>query len=202
MIQTQAEFFDGQTEAPWAAKPYGDVEAPKIARFFEHAGMLLGKMVLEPGCGTGRLTEVLADAVGPNGMVQACDVSPRMVEVAQGRLNGALQATIRKAPMEELDLGDESVDVVVCHQVFPHYADKPGALRYIARVLKPGGDLFVMHFEERAVINDVHRKAGTVVEHDRLPELVEMDEMLDAVSLSRVFFSDNAMLGYLLHAKK
>ncbi|WP_419786107.1 class I SAM-dependent methyltransferase [Pseudodesulfovibrio sp.] len=202
MTQTQVEFFDAQTNAPWASTPYGADESRKIGRFFELAGQLTGKTVLEPGCGTGRMTEVLANAVGIEGSVYACDISPRMVEAAQKRLNGMAQAKIRNLPMEKLKLDEGVVDAVLCHQVFPHYENKPAAMRYIARVLKPGGDLFIMHFKERAVINDVHRKAGTVVEQHKLPELDEMDTMLDAVSLTRVFFSDTPEMGYLLHARK
>jgi demethylmenaquinone methyltransferase/2-methoxy-6-polyprenyl-1,4-benzoquinol methylase len=195
-------FFDVEADAPWAAAPYGADHAPKLERFFARTGPLAGRTLLEPGCGTGRLTEILARAVGEHGAVHACDISPRMCAAARERLGGLPQATVSLAAMERLPLAPASMDLVVCHQVFPHYEDKAAALAFVARVLRPGGALLVMHFRDRAAINDVHRKAGTVVEQDMLPDLEAMDALLTAAGLRREYFSDDATLGYLLHAVK
>lgn len=198
----RAAFFDAEAAAPWAAAPYGAEHAPKLERFFARTGPLAGRTLLEPGCGTGRLTEILARAVGEEGTVHACDISPRMCAAAMERVAGLPQATVSLAAMERLPLAPGCVDLVVCHQVFPHYEDKAAALACMARVLRPGGALLVMHFRERAAINDVHRKAGTVVEHDMLPDLETMDALLTGTGLRRIYFADDDTLGYLLHAVK
>jgi ubiquinone/menaquinone biosynthesis C-methylase UbiE len=200
MNSEQAAFFDSQADASWAADPYGFEEAPKLERLASHCGSLAGGIVLEPGCGTGRLTQWLAGAVGPNGFVHACDISRLMVHRALERTRGLAQVRVSHTEMENLDLGRDSVDLVVCHQVFPHFKDKCGALAYIANVLRPGGALLIVHFECSRIINDVHRKAGTVVAEDLLPVQGQMEEMLGAAGLGVRYYSDDLRLGYLLKA--
>jgi len=58
----------------------------------------------------------------------------------------ALDARIVDAPAERLPLGDDSVDTVVSTLVLCTVDDPAGALREIARVLRPGGQLlFIEH---------------------------------------------------------
>jgi demethylmenaquinone methyltransferase/2-methoxy-6-polyprenyl-1,4-benzoquinol methylase len=202
MKHEKADFFDAQVDAPWADTPYGQSEKPKLARLFLHCGPLKGLTVLEPGCGTGRLTQELALAVGPTGCVHACDISPKMVCKARQCTCGIAQARVSHAAMEDLSIEEEIVDLVICHQVFPHFTDKPSALGWIAKVLKPEGALLIVHFECRDVINDLHRKAGTVVEHDHLPDRGEMAKMLSASNFQIEHYSDDPDLGYLLKARR
>jgi ubiquinone/menaquinone biosynthesis C-methylase UbiE len=200
MNSKQAAFFDSQADASWAADPYGFEEAPKLERLACHCGSLAGRTVLEPGCGTGRLTQWLAQAVGPTGLVNACDISRLMVHRALERTRGLAQVRVSHAAMESLGLAQASVDLVVCHQVFPHFKDKSGALAFMANVLRPGGALLIVHFECSRIINDVHRKAGTVVAEDLLPDRGRMEKMLGAAGLGVRYYSDDSNLGYLLKA--
>lgn len=202
MNHEKADFFDSQVDAPWADTPYGRAEKPKLDRLFLLCGPLKGLTVVEPGCGTGRLTQELALAVGPTGYVHACDISPKMVCKARECTCSIAQARVSHAAMEDLDIEEKSVDLVICHQVFPHFSDKSSALGWIAKVLKPEGALLIVHFECRDVINDVHRKTGTVVEHDSLPDREEMAEMLSAADFQIKFYSDDPDLGYLIKAKR
>jgi ubiquinone/menaquinone biosynthesis C-methylase UbiE len=200
MNNEQAAFFDSQADASWADAPYGREEAPKLERLLWHSGSLAGRTVLEPGCGTGRLTQWLACAVGPAGFVHACDISRLMSHRAMERTRGLAQVRVSHAAMEDLGLGKESVDLVVCHQVFPHFTDQLGALEYMAKVMRPDGALLIVHFECSRVINDVHRKAGTVVAQDLLPDRGQIEGMLDAAGLRVRYYSDDPKLGYLLKA--
>jgi demethylmenaquinone methyltransferase/2-methoxy-6-polyprenyl-1,4-benzoquinol methylase len=202
MNHEKADFFDAQVDTPWADTPYGRTEKPKLERLFLHCGPLKGLTVLEPGCGTGRLTQELALAVGPTGCVHACDISRKMVRKARQSACEIAQARVFHAAMEDLDIEKASVDLAICHQVFPHFSDKYSALGWIAKVLKPQGALLIVHFECRDVINDFHRKAGTVVEHDNLPDREEMAQMLSAADFQIEHYFDDSDLGYLLKAKR
>jgi ubiquinone/menaquinone biosynthesis C-methylase UbiE len=202
MNSEQAAFFDSQVDASWADAPYGREEAPKLERLAWHCGSLAGRTVLEPGCGTGRLTRWLADEVGPSGFVHACDISRLMVHRAMDRTRTLSNVRISHAAMEKMELGRDSVNLIVCHQVFPHFRDKSGALAYMVNVLRPGGTLLIVHFECRRIINDVHRKAGTVVADDLLPDRGQMEKMLDAAGLGVRYYSDDLRLGYLLKSIK
>jgi demethylmenaquinone methyltransferase/2-methoxy-6-polyprenyl-1,4-benzoquinol methylase len=202
MNSERAVFFDSQVDTSWADAPYGHEEAPKLERLAHQCGSLDGRSVLEPGCGTGRLTQWLARAVGPGGFVHACDISRLMVRKALVRTRGLIQVKVSHAAMENLNFVNGCMDLVVCHQVFPHFSDKPRALTYMANLLKPGGTLLIVHFECRRIINDVHRKAGTVVEKDLLPDRGQIEGMLDAVGLGIRYYSDDSRLGYLLNSIK
>src|SRR3954447_7181735 len=65
--------------------------------------------VLDAGCGSGRLTQLLIERV-PNGRVIGVDVSGSMIEAARKRLDA--DADVRVADLVGLDLGGDTVDVV------------------------------------------------------------------------------------------
>lgn len=180
MYKEKADFFDAQARAPWADNEYTLEEMEKVRRLLRLLPNKQGLTLLEPGCGTGRLTVELAEAVAPGGSVMALDISPRMVEVAKQRLGRCNNAEVLTVELESRILPERAFDAVVCHQVFPHLNDKPRALERMACLLKPQGHLIISHFIGREEINDVHRKAGTVVEHDLLPDAAEMRELLEA----------------------
>jgi ubiquinone/menaquinone biosynthesis C-methylase UbiE len=100
-------------------------------RFYENAATrrLVGagrldsaRSVFELGCGTGRLAaEILAGALPGDASYLGVDVSPRMVELARGRLSRyASRAQIRllEAPARTLPGVDRSFDRFVATYVF------------------------------------------------------------------------------------
>ena len=123
-----------------------------------------GMRILEPGCGTGRLTTVLGKAVGVEGAVTALDISVRMANAARRRCAEQKQVQVLQGCLETCSLSVAQFDAVACHQVFPHFNDHVRALDRMARCLRPSGRLVISHFIGREEVNDVHRKAGTVVE--------------------------------------
>ena len=67
----------------------------------------------------------------------------------------------------------------------------------MAGLLEPGGLLVIVHFIDWATINDTHRKAGSVVEYDMMPDFPAMREMMELSGFSVTMFADDD-LGYLL----
>ncbi len=102
--------------------------------------------VLEIGCGTGELAAML---IGLGAVVDAFDASPAMVEFVRERIEAeglAASLTVRHMGVDGMDsLPSSHYDAVVSTLVFSELtADERGyALKYAARVLKPGGQLVI-----------------------------------------------------------
>jgi len=67
--------FDAMSVDPiWLA--FDAAETAKIEEFPADWQLRPGHRILEPGCGTGRLTERLVPLVAPGGSIIACDTAP------------------------------------------------------------------------------------------------------------------------------
>ena len=95
------------------------------------------EVVLDAGCGSGRITEALIDRL-PRGRVIALDESPSMVEAARRRLG--VGADVRVVDLLELDL-PEPVDAVLSTATFHWIADHDELFRRLHAVLRPRGRL-------------------------------------------------------------
>jgi ubiquinone/menaquinone biosynthesis C-methylase UbiE len=96
---------------------------------------------LDAACGTGRHAAELA-ALGHR--VIGVDTTEAMLEVARAKVP---DADFRRGALEDLPLGDESVDVITCALALTHVPDLTPVLREFRRVLRPGGT---------AVLSDIH----------------------------------------------
>jgi ubiquinone/menaquinone biosynthesis C-methylase UbiE len=197
----KAAFFDGQIDAAWAADAYGPEERRKLERLRGELAPLAGKSILEPGCGTGRMTEVLSQWVGPSGAVTALDISPKMIARAKQRLAGRENISQTRAALEDIAFRSACFDVVLHHQVFPHYHNPARVLDITARVVKPGGAVILCHFINSARMNDIHRKAGSAVAHDLMPKESELRRLFSAAGLTVKFVADDDN-GFFLSAHR
>jgi len=197
MNQTKAEFFDSQVDEPWASQAFGPDEMDKIDRMLEQARIREGMRVLEPGCGTGRLTAILADLVGPRGYILASDISSKMIESARCRIGMRDNVSLERSSIESYTLAPKSFDVVICHNTFPHFDDKLGVVTHLAAGLKTGGRFIVFHFMNSVGINDLHRKSHVSVLNDLIPSELEMRKIFRAGGLQVESLKDDES-GYLL----
>lgn len=138
-----------------------------------------GTDLLEVGCGTGQLTGWLRQAVQP-GRVTSIDFAPAMIAQARRRLP---DADLRVADVCGDCLGTALYDVVLCFHSFPHFRDPAAALANIARALKPGGRLLVIHVAGSAHINALHTGLGGAVGHDHLPRADAWESLLQAADM-------------------
>lgn len=201
MNQAKAHYFDTQATASWAVDPFQEKDRPKIARLLTAAEIQPGVHVLEPGCGTGRLTGILAEAVGPRGKVLALDISAAMVRVCRDRIGKRTNVRVLHVAHEEYAIEPDRFDAVVCHQVVPHFDDPPVAFATITHGLKPGGRLVVVHFAPAAVINAIHRTAAPPIQQDRLPPPERMRVLLMEAGFVVDWCMEDA-LGYLVRGTR
>jgi trans-aconitate 2-methyltransferase len=93
--------------------------------------------VLDAGCGSGRVTRLLAERV-PDGSVIAVDGSAAMAARARENLPPAIK--VEHQDLLELTL-DQPVDLVFSSAVFHHIQDHDRLFERIRAVLRPGGRL-------------------------------------------------------------
>jgi trans-aconitate 2-methyltransferase len=94
--------------------------------------------VLDAGCGSGRLTALIAERV-PRGRVIGVDASASMIEAARERLGAG--ADLRTADLVGLDLGGDTVDVVFSTATFHWIADHDALFASLRAALADGGRL-------------------------------------------------------------
>ncbi len=197
----KADFFDQHAEDSWSSIDYSEEEIGKLKKLVDRFGIISGSRILEPGCGTGRLTKFLANIVGKTGYVQAFDISPKMIAAGKRALREYSHVAIICDAIENYSFDRDSFDFIFCHQVFPHFDDKKLALATMIPALKQNGKLIIYHFEGSEWINDVHRKAGTVVMDDMIPDIKTITNLLSSEMMKIDCFEDNKA-GYLLCATK
>lgn len=100
-----------------------------------------GARVLDVAAGTGVVSRAAARRTGPNGTVVSTDISPAMIAFNAGHrpVPGWAPIETAVAPVTELGRRDGEFDVVLCQQGMPFFPDRPGAVRELHRVLRPGG---------------------------------------------------------------
>lgn len=115
--------------------------------------LLSGCDVLDLGCGAGRDCYAIAQMVGETGSVTGVDMTDEQLEVANRHVEyhrekfGYKEANTRFLKgyiekLDELNIADNSIDVVISNCVINLSPDKEAVLREVFRILKPGGEIY------------------------------------------------------------
>jgi SAM-dependent methyltransferase len=110
-----------------------------------HAGLKPGETVLDLGSGAGIDAFLAAREVGPSGRVIGVDMTASMVSRARENAAkaGATNVEFRLGEIENLPVGDATVDLVISNCVINLSPEKPRVFAEALRALKPGGRLVV-----------------------------------------------------------
>lgn len=124
------------TEGP--LKTLHDINPARLA-FIQKYVALTNLSVLDVGCGGGVLSEGLARN-GAN--VTGLDVEPDAIATAKehAEKNG-LQIKYVSKPIEDYDAS--SFDIITCMEMLEHVSDPQLVIEHCARLLKPGGYVFL-----------------------------------------------------------
>ena len=112
---------------------------PATLGLMADCGLRPGMRVLDPGCGTGEVSLLLAEAVGPAGAVTGVDRGPEALEKARDRaaLRDADHVTFLEDDIATMT-ADEPFDAVVGRMVLMHQPDPAGVLAHLAGLARPG----------------------------------------------------------------
>lgn len=130
----------GTASRDWDAASYDRVSDPQFGWAIEQLERLPlqgNEVVVDAGCGSGRVTAELARRV-PQGRVYGVDVAPSMAAHAQRALGD--RATILCQDLVELEL-PEPVDAVFSNATFHWIGDHDALFAALHRAMKPGGRL-------------------------------------------------------------
>jgi ubiquinone/menaquinone biosynthesis C-methylase UbiE len=116
-----------------------------------------GARVLDVGCGDAGALIAFAEKGAQCAGIECFDTS-----LERGRLRAAdhgVEVDLRKGVAESIPFPDASFDLVMLDNVLEHVTDRPGTLREVRRVLKPGGLLYMVTpkpFSLYSLWNDPH----------------------------------------------
>jgi len=122
-------------------KPLHDLN-PLRLQFVQARAALAGRDVLDVGCGGGILSEAMARE---GARVVGIDLAEAALEVAElHALDAAVKVDYRLQSAEDLARATPaSFDVVTCMEMLEHVPEPGQVVDALARLLRPGGHLFV-----------------------------------------------------------
>ncbi len=134
------------TPRDWDAATYDRVADPQTrwgTAVLDRLPLGGGETVLDAGCGSGRVTELLAERL-PNGRVIALDASPSMVEEARRRLarfGDRIDYCVADLGGPFSLPGPGRADAILSTATFHWIPDHAALFRNLAAVLRPAGRL-------------------------------------------------------------
>lgn len=118
-------------------------------RLFEAAEIREGMRILEVGCATGEVTQLLSEIVGPRGEVVGVDMNEQLLEMAKTNNNAD---NIKYVNSDVYQLPDDlaQFDAIVGRRILMYLPEAKACLQNLKRFLKPG---CILCFQESDAIN-------------------------------------------------
>ncbi len=140
-------------------------------------GVTEGMHILDLGCGTGILFDMLRRAVGESGFVTGVDFSFEMAQKARRNFPFP-NVSVVDADATALPFADSSFDMIVAFASFPHFSNQQRALDEAHRVLKANSKINIIQLESTKEMVEIHHKVGGAVTDDDIPSEETLREML------------------------
>lgn len=142
-------------------------------------------VILDAGCGNGRILGLFADLVSPETRLFGIDLAaadvarknlgPKVEQVIAGDLTQIDALTALPAP-----------DFIYCQEVLHHTSDPAGAFKNLAQILLPGGEIAIYVYKRKAPVREFT--------DDHVRRLIEDRDYAQAMDLA----SDFTRLGKVL----
>lgn len=182
------DFFD-QLAAEWDLN-YTAVDLEFLQHIVDQLEVKEGWDILDLGCGTGILFDMLRRRVGEQGSITGVDFSFEMAQKAH-RNFPFHNVNVVDANASVLPFRDSAFDLAIAFSAFPHFADQQRALEEAHRVLKPRAKFYIIHLESSRELNELHHHIGGAVEHDVMPASERLREMFGRSKFVEVQIEDH-----------
>ena len=168
-----------------------------IQKYFEAfilnkmGGTVNGGHALEIGCGRGVGAEIIIEKFGAK-TVDAFDLDPRMIELAQKRLkkyNNRVRIWVGDAT--EIIAKDSVYDAVFDFGIIHHIPDWQNAVSEVFRVLKPGGRFFTEELFRNVINNPFVAK---LLDHPQSTQFDDEEFKLALVKAGFALVNSNKLL--------
>jgi ubiquinone/menaquinone biosynthesis C-methylase UbiE len=109
-------------------------------------------VIADVGCGYGRSLKKLNDRFNPKKLI-AMDIDPEMIDETKKEVKTAKLTNVDYVCCSSsmIELEDNSVDMLLCHQTFHHLIYQEQAISEFLRILKPGGVLLFAESTKRYI---------------------------------------------------
>src|ERR1700726_2152270 len=168
-----------------ALRPLSSGDCARLETMLGEADLHAGDLVVEVGCGTGRLTLPLA-AITP-ARVMGVDAEAKMLDVARAK-DGAGRVAWVRGSAYRLPVGDSEASLVLMVMVVHLLRQRGRAFSEARRVLRPGGRLSVWTFTPRHVEDfylNAYFPSIATIDRPRFPSVQTLPS-----ELSRAGFAD------------
>lgn len=131
---------------PWGGHHlYDAVVARRLQRFYDRVARRRPEAdaILDLGCGAGHLTAALARH-HPDADVLGMDLDPVQVRLARRAHDHVSPLRFAEGASHAIPLGDGERDWIVSAATYHHWRDPPRALGEVHRVLRPGGEFWLI----------------------------------------------------------
>ena len=170
----------------------------RLSRIVEKLQIEKDMDIVDLGCGTGVLFDMLRRRVGLEGSVTGVDFSLQMA-VRAHRNFPFPNVNVVDADAIDLPFADSCFDIGVAFAAFPHFSNQQKAIAEIHRVLRRGARFYILHLSSSREVADTHHRIGGFVRHDEIPPEEKLRTMFDSSRFSHLNVQDHPGL-YLASA--
>ncbi len=145
---------------------HGFADVAQIDLAISLAGPGPGDLLLEIGCGSGKVAGYIHRATGAR--VQGIDASPTAIDLARKEFRGSDALAFRQGDLNDLHIAPESARAVLMVDSIYFSTDYGRTIRWTADALEPDGRLLVFYSIGPALLGTVDFPPG-VLEPDATP---------------------------------
>jgi ubiquinone/menaquinone biosynthesis C-methylase UbiE len=162
----------------------------KLRKMVERLNIQEDSYILDVGTGTGVFIPYISEKLNGGGKIVSMDYAINMLFKANSKFqqNGHLRYIC--AEIETMHLVDRPFDVATCYSTFPHFHNKPQALKNLQSLLKSNGILYICHTASKETINEIHRSIPDFQDHI-IPENDVMWQLLVDAGFTNIEINDD-----------